>query len=411
MVAGFGKEALSPRLNRVLRIVFWLLFIEFLSGIVWGVHRGLYALFTREVLMITSFTQIGLVVSVFGLMKAVTNLGLGALSDRTGRRPVIILGMIVTGFGGLLIAISSSYAEMVLGTALIGLGGGGAFVGIMVSMTETLASRKGLAIGLFELAAYGGSSFGSALAGYLAVSEGLRQPFYITVVLSGLGAAAAFFALRETRVPKKTLSVSTVGVRGSYVIALRRSVPLCIAGFSSKIMDSLVWSFLPLYLVGLRMSVGEIAAISAAFTFSWALCQPLTGHISDKFGRKGIVLAGLVISAACVLLYTLTSVFLVYFVFSLLLGVGAALFYTPLVAMVSDVSPAELEGTLLGSYRFFRDMGYFVGPILLGSVADLYGLGYASYIASGSLLIAAMILWFSSKETSQRIAHELRADS
>lgn len=210
MVAGFGKEALSPRLNRVLRIVFWLLFIEFLSGIVWGVHRGLYALFTREVLMITSFTQIGLVVSVFGLMKAVTNLGLGALSDRTGRRPVIILGMIVTGFGGLLIGISSSYAEMVLGTALLGLGGGGAFVGIMVSMTETLASRKGLAIGLFELAAYGGSSFGSALAGYLAVSEGLRQPFYITVVLSGLGAGAAFFALRETRVPKKKV----VGLHG-----------------------------------------------------------------------------------------------------------------------------------------------------------------------------------------------------
>lgn len=185
--------------SRILRIVSGLLFIEFLSGVDWGIHRGLSSLFTKEVLLITSFTQIGLVVSVFGLTKAVTNLGFGALSDRIGRKPIIVLGMILSGLGGAMIASAKNYSSMLIGTAFIGLGGGSTFVGIMVSMTETLSSRIGLAMGLFELAAYGGSSFGTTLGGYIAVAKGLRQPFYLLMVLSAVGAVAGFFLMPETK--------------------------------------------------------------------------------------------------------------------------------------------------------------------------------------------------------------------
>ena len=385
--------------NRLIWIVAGILLIEFLSGGVWGIHRGLSSLFAKEVLMITSFTQIGLVVSVFGIAKAVTNLGFGALSDRVGRKPVIILGLISSGVGGAMIASAKDFYGMLFGTALIGLGGGSTFVGIMVSMIEAVPSRIGLAMGLFELAAYGGSTFGTAFAGYLAVAQGFRLPFQIIMFLSFAGAVTGFFLVPETKGFVKGENTAATRVSWRYSSALIRLMPLYFAGFSSKIMDGLIWSFLPLLLLGLRMSIEGAATVLAAFTFSWAILQPFSGHLSDKLGRKRLTVVGLTIAAVGILTFTLTSEFVLMLIFALILGVGAALFYTPIIAMVSDIAPPELEGTLIGSYRFFRDMGYFVGPILLGSVADRYGLGYAFYVTSLILFIAMIILQILSKET------------
>jgi MFS family permease len=147
------------------------------------------------------------------------------------------------------------------------------------------------------------------------------------------------------------------------------------------------------------MDIGRIATVMSAFTFSWALLQPLTGHTSDRFGRKRIIVVGLAGSVISVVSLTLTGNFIFLVAFSLLLGLEAAFFYTPLVAMVSDIAPSELEGTLIGSYRFFRDMGYFVGPLLLGAIADSMGLTTAFYATSLILLVALTLIQFHAKET------------
>ncbi len=390
MVLKSGKNA----------ILVLLLAVNFLVGASWGIHRGLYSLFVKDVLLITSFTQIGLVVSVFGITKTMTNFSLGALSDRVGRKPTIILGAILWGLGGAMIALATTYDMVLVGTALFGLGQGSSLVGIMVSINETVPNtRRGLGMGLFELVVYGGSSFGSALGGYLAVVYGLRMPFYSIVILSIIATVVCIVMVSETKVPeKKVEKLESSQGQGSYIKHLIHLTPLYISGFSSKIMDSFIWSFLPLYLTGLKMDVAEIATITSAFTFSWSLSQPLSGHISDKLGRKKLVLLGLVSTAASFLLYMLTSDFVLILVFALMQGFAAALFYTPLVAMVSDAAPPNLEGTLIGSYRFFRDMGYFVGPILLGVIADSHGLQFSIYATSLSLLIAMVIVQFSSRE-------------
>ena len=378
-----------------------LLFVESLAGIVWGIQRGLSSLFARDILMITSFTQIGMVTSVFGITKALTNLGMGALSDRVGRKPVIIVGGIVSALGGMVIASADHFAGMLLGTALIGLGGGSTFVGIMVAMTEVIPSRIGLAMGLFQLAAYGGSTLGTSLAGYLAVSYGLRQPFTVLMVISAVGAVASFLFIPEAkgfREKKRARHRERVKIT-SYIGQLG---PMYFAGFSSKIMDSLVVSFLPLYLTGLGMDMGRVFTVMSAFTFSWALLQPLTGHTSDRLGRKRIIVVGLAGSVISVVSFTLTGNFTLLVACSLLLGVEAAFFYTPLVAMVSDIAPSEFEGTLIGSYRFFRDMGYFVGPLLLGAIADSMGLTTAFYATSLILLAAMASIQIQAKETIER---------
>lgn len=385
--------------GRVVGVVSGLLFVEFLSGAVWGIHRGLSSLFAKEVLLIASFTQIGLIVSVFGLTKAVTNLGFGALSDRIGRRPVIVAGALFSALGGAVIASAEGFYGMLLGTALIGLGGGSTFVGIMVSMVEAVPSRVGLALGLFELAAYGGSTIGTSLAGYLAVAYGLRQPFQALMVLSVVGAITGFLMVPETRDSVKEERPASTGGWGGYSSTVLRLVPMYFVGFSSKIMDSLIWSFLPLFLMGLGMNLSRVATIMSAFTLSWALLQPLTGHVSDRLGRKRIVVLGMACSAISIVFFTLTGDFILLLISALVLGAEAALFYTPIIAMVSDVAPPELEGTLIGSYRFFRDMGYFVGPILLGKVADSYGLRHSFYVTSICLFIAMVIIQISSKET------------
>ncbi|MBA7604320.1 Hexuronate transporter [subsurface metagenome] len=392
----------STEKDRVYLIAAGLLFVELLAGVVWGIQRGLSSLFAREILMIASFTQIGMVTSVFGLTKAVTNLFMGALSDRVGRKPVIVVGAIVSALGGMVIASADQFTGMLLGTALIGLGGGSTFVGIMVAMTEVIPSRIGLAMGLFQLAAYGGSTLGTSLAGYLAVSYGLRQPFTVLMVISVVGAVAGFLLI-----PKTNGSVHEGRTRPKMRVSItsyaRQLAPMYFAGFSSKIMDSLVVSFLPLYLTGLGMDINRVATVMSAFTFSWALLQPITGHTSDRIGRKKIIVVGLAGSVISVVTFTLTGSYTLLIVCSLLLGAGAALFYTPLVAMVSDIAPSELEGTLIGSYRFFRDLGYFVGPLLLGTIADNLGLANAFYATSLILLVATVVIQLLAEETVEGV--------
>jgi MFS family permease len=126
---------------------------------------------------------------------------------------------------------------MLIGTSLIGIGGGGTFVGIMVSMTDVLPLQIGLAMGLFELAAYGGSSIGTYLGGILTIKQGLRYPFYIFILLSALGAIAALLFMPETRNLDETSKVPRI-ISREYFSDFLRIFPLCIAGFSSKIMDS-----------------------------------------------------------------------------------------------------------------------------------------------------------------------------
>ena len=373
--------------------------LEILAGVAWGIHRGLSSLFAQQELLITSYTQIGYIVSIFGLSKAVTNLLFGAISDRVGRKPVIITGIILTGLGGALIGRASDFTYMLLGTALIGVGGGATFVGIMVSMTETLPLQIGLSMGLFELAAYGGSSIGTYAGGRLAIVRGLRYPFIAFIFISAFGAVASCLLAPETRKASSHVVTARHSL-GSHFDDFFRIIPLSLAGFSSKIMDSLVISFLPLYLLERGLSLEGATTILSAFTLSWALLQPLTGHLSDRVGRKTITVLGLFGSSATIIALSLTNNYLYLLSLALLLGFEAALFYTPLVAMVSDIAPSELEGTLIGSYRFFRDMGYFIGPILLGKIADLYMLPYSIYLTSLIILLAVVVLLFSVEETN-----------
>jgi len=290
---------------------------------------------------------------------------------------------------------------MLFGTALIGVGGGASFVGIMVSLTEVLPLQIGLAMGLFQLAAYGGSSIGTFLGGVFSVSYGLRYPFYSLTIFSGLGVVSSLFLLPETKSKKLEEKPRNIYLKTVYQ-DLVKIAPLCVAGFSSKILDSLIISFLPLYLLEAQFSLGEITTVLSAFTLSWAILQPISGHLSDLIGRKKITEVGLACSSITILAFTSTTNYLFLVLLALLLGVEAALFYTPLVAMVSDIAPQEIEGTLIGSYRFFRDMGYFVGPILLGRIADVYRLDYSFYVTSVVIMIAFLVLVFFLEETNPK---------
>jgi MFS family permease len=387
--------------KRIRFILLCLLVLELVSGIEWGIHRGLSSLFAKQILSISSYIQIGYIVSIFGISKAITNLLFGAISDRIGRKPVILFGIIITGLGGALIGSATDYVSMLIGTAFIGVGGGATFVGIMVSMTEVLPLQIGLAMGLFELAAYGGSSIGTFFGGGFSVNYGLRYPFYIFAVFSIIAIALTLFLLPETNSKKQIGSTSYITPK-KVMQDFIKIAPICVAGFSSKILDGLMISFLPLYLLGAQLSVDKIAIVLSSYTLSWAILQPVTGHLSDRIGRKKITLIGLVLSSITMIAFTVTTDYIFLVFLALLLGVEAALFYTPLVAMVSDIAPQEVEGTLIGSYRFFRDMGYFIGPIILGMIADSYGLDYSFFVTSAIIVLASFILGLFLEETNPK---------
>ncbi len=375
--------------------VLWLLVIDFLLGNATGIHRGVFSIFANS--FVESFAVIGLGLSVFGISKAIVNLLGGAISDKIGRKKMVLIGSFVCAFGGFFIAIATSYAYLLIGTALMGIGSGMAYVAIMTGMSEIVKTRqRGLSMGFFELFAYGGFSTGSIIAGFIASLYGLRAPFYLAFVLPLIGGIISYFLVTETmKTHPPTLKQELYAIKKYF----KDIFPAYFGGFVSKVGDSLAWSFMPLYLKNFQMVPEKIGVIVGAFTLSWAFSQPFTGYASDRVGRKPLIILGFLIEVVSMIVFTFTKNYYFLVILSTLMGLGTGFYYVEFPAMVGDISPPKVRGTIIGSYRFFRDMGYFVGPFLLGVVADTYGLVNIFYVTAGLLLITAIAIFKITKET------------
>ena len=379
---------------------FCFLFVDFMIGNATGVHRGIYALLALT--LVPSLVQVGFALSMFGLSKAILNVLAGAICDRIGRKPMMLLGSVICGCGGLLIAISTTYDFLLVGSALMGAGSGMSYVAIMTSMAERVGIKKrGFSMGMFELAAYGGFSIGAAFAGLLAATYGLRMPFYLAFMMPLFAGIISFPFLKETR-PHLLVTDGPINWKTSIEEMfkhVRPVIPAYIGGFVSKIADSLAWSFLPVYLSQLHMNAQTVTIVVGSFTASWALSQPFTGYLSDIIGRKMLTVLGLILEAICLLLFTDVRDSGMGIALCLAMGLGTGLYYVALPTTVGDASPLHIRGSMLGGYRFFRDMGYFVGPLLLGAAADAYGLTIIFYLTATFLIFAAAIYFIFGSET------------
>jgi MFS family permease len=264
--------------------------------------------------------------------------------------------------------------------------------------------RRGLALGLNEFAGYFAVGVMSWVTGYIAGHYALRpQPFYLGIVISVIGLLMSILVIRETRGHVAVESRLEPGNAESRAPSLGRifyvtslgNVSLfaaCQAGLVNNLNDGMSWGLYPLYFAALGLGVQRIGVVKAVYPVCWGLLQIATGPLSDRWGRKGLIAWGMIIQATGIWLTVLVPAYGVWIVAAALQGLGTAMVYPTLLAAITDHAQPTWRASSLGVYRFWRDLGYAVGALLSGLVADLVGLEAAIHLVAALTLASGLVV-------------------
>jgi MFS family permease len=389
--------------------------VNALVGGMVGQERTLLPLLATNVFGLTTFTSTLTFLVAFGITKAIVNALAGSLADRFGRRPVLLGGWAAGLPVPLLIIWAPSWSWIVLANVLLGVNQGLTW-STTVNMKIDLVGpgRRGLAMGLNEASGYGAVAATALATGFIAARSGLRpEPFFLGIAYSGLGLALSSLFVRETRQFARQEAADSGGVPSRQALSTREVFTLTTirepalsacsqAGLVNNLNDALAWGVFPLFFARGGMSIGAIGVLTALYPAVWGLGQLVTGVLSDRWGRKRLIFAGMWVQALSIAFIGSSRGFGSWAAGSVGLGVGTAMVYPTLLAAISDVAHPGWRASSLGVYRFWRDLGFALGGLLTGIIADAYGLRAAIWAVAGLTAASGLIVALRMYETLPR---------
>jgi len=326
-----------------------------------------------------------------------------------------------------LIIFATSWAWVVVANVLLGMNQGLAWTMTVTSKIDLVGPKqRGFALGINEFSGYAGVALGGFVAGYLGGVFGLRvAPFLFVLGVSLFMLLSSLLLVRETQSfthletrqapslqPKADAGQARRGPGLAAIFGLtswsdRTLAAASQAGLIEKFTDTLVWGLFPLYFARRGLSPGAIGAVVAAYTGTWALLQVYTGYLTDRIGRKWPIVGGMWLAAIGVALVAITMTLEAWVIGAVLMGVGMALLYPTLLAVVSDVAAPSWRATSLGVYRLWRDSGYAFGALAIGMVADALGLLAGFWFAAAVMAASGCLVAVFMYETlpSRRVVH------
>lgn len=402
----------------------------FFVGLTIGLERNVIPVLaeTEFGLEAGSYTVFMAFIISFGFVKGSMNFIAGRMSETYGRHKVLLWGWLVAIPIPFIILFAPSWNWIIFANILLGVNQGFAWSMTVTSKVDiTKASERGLATGFNEFAGYGGVAIAGIITGYMASSMEPRDSLFIfglVVIILALFAAMLFsketlpWAKAEAarhedgthdgpkpRFPKDVPDKPTMGEVFSLVSWRNKNFSaLSQAGCVEKFVDALVWAFYPVYFFSKGLSMIDIGWLVGIYGLVWGASQLWTGPLSDKIGRKIPIVLGMWVAGAGVAMTISVSGVFMWSVAAAITGVGMALLYPTLIAAVSDISHPHWRGSSLGVYRFWRDMGYAIGALLIGLIADHYGTMESGFwftaIAMG---LSGLIVLFMAEETHPHI--------
>jgi MFS family permease len=379
---------------------FWLLvLINAFVGATVGLERTVLPLLAERDFGLASRTAALSFIVTFGLVKAATNLIAGRLGDRCGRKHILVAGWIIGLPVPLMIMWAPSWSWIVAANVLLGINQGLTWSTTVIMKIDLVGpDRRGFAMGLNEFAGYLALALAALASGEIASRYGLRpEPFYLGIAVVALGLALSLLFVRDTMAyvrHEATLADSDgpvvptmreLLVRMSWRDAALFSTSQ--AGLVNNLNDGLAWGLFPLLFASAGLSVREIGVLAFVYPATWSVVQLATGALSDRIGRKWLIVGGMLVQGTALVAMVLVQGFVPWIATGALLGVGTAMVYPTLLAAVGDVAHPSWRGSAVGAYRLWRDSGYAVGALLAGVLADAFGMTIA--IAAIGLLTAA----------------------
>lgn len=375
-----------------------------------------------------SFTLLMAFVVSFGFVKGAMNFVSGRVSEKVGRRKVLIWGWLIALPIPFIFLYAPSWNWIVAANVLLGINQGFAWSMTVTSKLDIVRpEQRGVATGFNEFAGYGGVALAGLITGYLASYFDPRWSLFVfglSVILLALVSALLFsketihwaraesaahkagtYAGPRPRFPKNVSEhPSTKEIFTLVSFRHRTFSALSQAGCVEKFVDALVWVFFPVYLQARGLSLIDISWIVGVYGFVWGGSQLWTGPLSDAVGRKWPIVIGMWTCAAGIAATLFAEGMVEWSLSAGVTGVGMALLYPTLIAAIGDISHPNWRGSSLGVYRFWRDIGYGIGALLLGVIADTFGTLEAGFwFTAGAMTLSGLWVAFAMDETLARI--------
>lgn len=359
----------------------------FVGGMV-GLERTVVPLIGPQDFGLVLRTAIFSFIISFGVVKAFSNLFSGSLADRFGRKRVLVAGWALGVPVPFMIMLAPSWGWIVAANVLLGANQGLAWSMTVIMKVDLVGPRnRGLAIGLNEFSGYLALGLTALATGYLASVYGLRpEPFYVGVIYVILGLMISGFLVRDTsehvrlEMESQPPEQSPLTFREVFTLTSFRDRNLFAcsqAGLVNNLTDGMSWGAFPLFFAAFGLGVERIGVLKAVYPAVWGVLQLGTGPLSDRWGRKGLIVGGMWVQAAGIFVTVSTRSFGWWLLGSVLLGLGTAMVYPTLIAAVSDASHPSWRARSLSVYRFWRDLGYAVGALFAGIIADTLSISWA----------------------------------
>lgn len=386
-------------------------------GAMIGMERSILPPIAEQEFHLVAKSAVLSFIVVFGITKALTNYLAGRLSDRFGRKHVLVGGWLVAVPVPFLLMWAPSWSWVLFANALLGISQGLTWSATVIMKIDLAGPQKrGLAMGLNEFAGYVAVAASALGVGVIAAAYGLRpQPFYLGVVFVAFGLPLSALVVHETK-HHVTAESSLQGALSPEPMPTSQEIfwrttfrdknlsSVTQAGLVNNLNDGMAWGLFPLLFAAARMSMAQIGALAAIYPATWGVAQLITGAWSDRVGRKWLIAGGLWVQAAGIGIVVLSSSFTGFGLGAATLGLGTAMVYPTLLAAIGDVAHPSWRASSVGVYRLWRDLGYAIGALLAGLTADLVGLPAAMWLVAALTLASGFVVSVRMSETRPRTA-------
>jgi MFS family permease len=390
----------------------FLVVVNAFVGAMAGLERSILPAIAEQEFGLAARTAILSFIVVFGISKALTNYGAGRWSDAVGRKRILVLGWLAAVPVPFLLMWAPNWTWILVANALLGVSQGLTWSTTVIMKIDLVGpAQRGLAMGLNEFAGYVALA-GSALAtGWIAATYGLRpQPFYLGVGFVAIGLVMSAWVIRDTAAHVHHEHRRSPDAAGSDHVFLKTTLldrnlsSATQAGLVNNLNDGMAWGLFPILFAAAGVPVATIAALAAIYPATSGFGQLFTGALSDRIGRKPLIVWGMWVQALGIAITVASHDVTSYTIGAVLLGVGTAMVYPTLLAAIGDVAHPSWRASAVGVYRLWRDLGYAIGALLAGVAADAFGLAAAIWVVAALTFVSGAISFVRMSETAPGVA-------
>ncbi|MEO7313949.1 MAG: MFS transporter [Ginsengibacter sp.] len=376
----------------------------FVGGMV-GMERTIIPQFAEKVFGVESKTAILSFITAFGLSKALANYYTGRLANRFGRKNLLLVGWVIALPVPFLLMYAQAWNWVIFANVLLGVSQGLTWSSTVVMKIDLVGEKnRGFAMGLNEFSGYFAVGVVAFLTGYVANKYGITPyPFYIGVIISIVGLLLTVLWVKDTRVfvHKESITDSTKELKNVFLETSFRNKTLSAitqAGLVNNLNDGMIWGLLPIVLLSFHYNTEHIGIITAIYPTVWGIGQLFTGKMGDIYSKKSMLFWGMLLQGVAILFIPYVSEFYALAGIAAILGLGTALVYPTFLSAIADGTSPKQRAESIGTFRLWRDLGYAIGAIISGVVADAYGIQYAILLIGGLTIGSSLIIKFRMEE-------------